>query len=176
MRRTHWLLVAAGAALCVAACVATSTEARSDDDAGASIAAGRLPPGYRDWAVISVAREEGDLDDIRAVLGNDVAIKAYREGTRPFPDGATIARVAWSYGPSELNNRAFGRNQSFVAGKPKHGVQFMVKDSKRFADTGGWGYSQFNDGAPVDASMLTNCFPCHAAIKDRDYLFTDYAP
>src|SRR5215510_7963523 len=56
-----------------------------------------IPPGYRDWKLISVAREEGELDDIRAVLGNDVAIKAYREGKLPFPDGAIIARIAWSY-------------------------------------------------------------------------------
>src|SRR5688572_90689 len=65
-----------------------------------------IPPGYRDWKLISVAREEGDLDDIRAILGNDIAIKAYREGTLPFPEGTIIARLAWSFDASEENNRA----------------------------------------------------------------------
>ena len=75
-----------------------------------------IPPGYRDWRLISVAHEEGNLNDIRAILGNDIAIKAYREGTLPFPEGAIIARIAWSYVPSEENNKTFGRAQSFVAG------------------------------------------------------------
>ena len=137
---------------------------------------GRLPDGYRGWRLISVAREEGDLDDIRAVLGNDVAIKAYREGTRPFPDGTIIARLAWAYLPSEENNKAFGKAQSFVAGPPKNGVQFMVKDSKKYASTGGWGYSQFDDGKPlVDRAALQSCFDCHQAFKDRDFVFTHYA-
>jgi len=60
-----------------------------------------IPPGYRDWKLISVAHEEGNLNDLRALLGNDVAIKAYREGKLPFPDGTIIARLAWSYVPSE---------------------------------------------------------------------------
>jgi hypothetical protein len=63
----------------------------------------KIPPGYRDWRLISVAHEEGALNDLRAVLGNDVAIRAYRERKLPFPDGAIIARLAWSYVPSEEN-------------------------------------------------------------------------
>src|SRR6185295_14132510 len=94
----------------------------------ATNSATEIPPGYRDWRLISVAHEEGDLDDLRAILGNDVATKAYREGTLPFPDGTIIARLAWNYEPSEENNKAFGRVQSFVAGPPKNGLQFMVKD------------------------------------------------
>ena len=135
-----------------------------------------IPPGYRDWKLISVAREEGNLDDIRAILGNDIAIKAYRDGTLSFPEGAIIARIAWSYDVSEENNKTFGRAQSFVAGAPKNGVQFMVKDSKKYAATGGWGYAQFDDGKPAAASMLTSCFPCHQAIKSRDFIFSRYAP
>ena len=65
-----------------------------------------------------MAHEAGDLNDFRAILGNDIAIKAYREGRLPFPDGAIIARLAWSYLPSEENNKVFGRAQSFVAGPP----------------------------------------------------------
>jgi hypothetical protein len=55
----------------------------------------RIPAGYRDWSLISVARIGGNVNDIRAKLGNDVAIKAYREGKMPFPDGTIIARLAW---------------------------------------------------------------------------------
>ena len=135
------------------------------------------PVGYRDWRLISVAREEAHLDDIRAVLGNDVAINAYRKGQRPFPDGTVIARLAWSLDPSAENNKAFGRVQSFVAGAPKNGVQFMVRDSSKYSSTGGWGYSQFDDGkALTDRAMLRSCFDCHHAIKNRDYVFTRYAP
>ena len=168
------LLVAVLALVCVVAAQAPTS--RRADEAAAAISAGKLPAGYRDWRLISVAREEGSLDDIRAVLGNDVAIKAYREGTRPFPDGTIIARLAWAYLPSEENNKAFGKAQSFVAGPPKNGVQFMVKDSKKYASTGGWGYSQFDDGKPlVDRAALQSCFDCHQAFKDRDFVFTHYA-
>jgi hypothetical protein len=104
------------------------------------------------------------------------AIEAYRGGTQPFPDGTIIARLAWALDPSEENNKAFGKAQSFVAGHPKNGVQFMVKDSARYASTGGWGYSQFDDGEPLtDRAMLQSCFTCHQAIAGRDYVFTRYA-
>ena len=135
----------------------------------------KIPPGYRDWKLISVAHEEGNLNDLRALLGNDVAIKAYREGKLPFPDGTIIARLAWSYVPSEENNKVFGRSQSFVAG-PATNVQFMVKDSKKYAATGGWGFAQFKDGKPADAALLKTCFPCHEPVKARDFVFTHYAP
>jgi Cytochrome P460 len=141
-----------------------------------SIFVTNIPPGYRDWTLISVAREEGSLDDIRAILGNDIAAKAYREGTLPFPEGAVIARIAWSFDSSEENNKTFGKAQSFIAGAPKNGVQFMVKDSKKYAETGGWGYAHFNDGKPADTSFMQSCFPCHDLIKARDDVFTRYAP
>jgi hypothetical protein len=134
-----------------------------------------VPSGYRDWKLISVAHEAGNLNDLRAILGNDVAIQAYREGKLPFPDGAIIARLAWSYVPSEENNKAFGREQSFVAGSPTN-IQFMVKDSKKYSDAGGWGFAQFKDGKPADAALLKTCFPCHVPAKSRDYLFTQYSP
>ena len=75
-----------------------------------------IPQGYRDWKLVSVAHEEGNLNDIRAILGNDVAIATYREGKLPFPEGAIIGRIAWRHVPSEENNKVFGRAQSFVAG------------------------------------------------------------
>ena len=135
----------------------------------------KLPAGYRDWKLISVAHEAGNNNDLRAVLGNDVAIKAYREAKLPFPDGAIIGRLAWSYTPSEENNKVFGRDQSFVAGAPIN-VQFMVKDSTKYAATGGWGFAQFKDGKPDSTALLNTCFPCHAPAKALDYLFTHYAP
>jgi hypothetical protein len=149
---------------------------KSNNAGEAPIFVTEIPPGYRDWRLVSVAREEGTLDDIRAILGNDVAIKAYREGTRPFPEGTIIARLAWSLVPSEENNKTFGQAQSFVAGSPKNGVQFMVKNSLKYASSGGWGYGQFDDGKPADTAMMKSCFPCHEAFKDRDFVFTHYAP
>jgi cytochrome P460 len=134
-----------------------------------------LPAGYRDWKLISVAHEAGNLNDLRAVLGNDVAIMAYREQKLPFPDGTIIARLAWNYVPSEENNKVFGRSQSFVAGTATN-VQFMVKDSRKYASTGGWGFAQFKDGRPDGEAMLNTCFPCHEPVKARDFVFTRYAP
>ena len=171
------VVVVAGVAVVICAGAAQAPTPRPAEEAAAAIAGGKLPPGYRDWRLISVAREEGALDDVRAILGNDTAIRAYREGALPFPDGTVIARLAWSFDPSEENNRAFGQRQSFVAGQPKNGVQFMIKDSKAYASTGGWGYAQFDDEAPVrDAAMLRSCFECHRGPKDHDYVFTRYSP
>jgi len=160
----------------------TAPASRHAAQEAAPIFVTKIPHGYRDWRLISVAREEGSLDDIRAILGNDQAIKAYRESKLPFPDGAIIARIAWGYDASEENNKIFGSilgrpvaRQSFVAGPPKNGVQFMVKDSKKYASTGGWGFAQFEDGKPADKAVLNTCFSCHAAIKDRDLVFTRYA-
>ena len=145
------------------------------DGAASPVLGGTLPAGYRDWRLISVAHEEGKQNDIRAILGNDIAIKAYREGKLPLPDGAIIARLAWQYVSSEENNKAFGQPQSFIAGVPTN-VQFMVKDSIKYASTGGWGFAQFNDGKPVDAAGLSACFGCHVPVKARDFVFTRYSP
>jgi hypothetical protein len=113
------------------------------DKQAAPIFVTKIPPGYRDWKLISVAHEEGTLNSFAAVLGNDVAIKAYREAKLPFPDGAIIAALHWSHVSSAENNQVFGRSQSFVAG-PSTNVQFMVKDATKYATTGGWGFAHFN--------------------------------
>ena len=174
MKRTIPILAAASTLLTITYLTMETGPASDESD---PIAETSMPMGYRDWRLISVAREEGKLDDIRAILGNDLAIHAYREKTRPFPDGAIIARLAWSLEPSEENNNAFGNEQSFVAGPTKNGVQFMVKDSTRYASTGGWGYFQFNDGKPLtDPVKLKSCFLCHQAVRVRDYVFTHYSP
>jgi hypothetical protein len=174
MKRAHLLSLVGAATLLGVLAFVVHAKGQSDKT-GNSLYVKDVVPGYRDWKLVSVAREEGTLDDIRAVLGNDAAIKAYREG-KPFPEGAIIARVAWSYEASEENNATFGVKQSFVAGAPKNGVQFMVKDSKKYVATGGWGYGHFNDGVSADDSRLAMCFPCHQAIASRDYVFTKYAP
>jgi hypothetical protein len=134
-----------------------------------------IPHGYRDWKWISSAHEAGNLNSLGAVLGNDVAINAYREGKLPFPDGTVIAALHYRNVPSEENNKVFGRAQSFVPGAATN-VQFMVKDSKKYAATGGWGFAQFKDGKPADAALLKTCFPCHEPVKARDFVFTHYAP
>ena len=138
----------------------------------------KLPAKYRDWKLISVAHEAGNLNDIRAVLGNDAAVKAYRDGAQPLPDGAMIVRLAWTYSPSVENNKAFGHDQSFVAGLPTN-IQLMVKDSKKFKTTGGWGYAQFADAQSansVNDAAAGKCFACHVPAKAHDYVFTHYAP
>jgi hypothetical protein len=174
MRRIVFALVAVVA---LAGAVSYMAPASGQSDGGtAPIFGNKIPPGYRDWKLISVAHEEGNLNDLRAILGNDVAIKAYREGRLPFPDGTIIARLAWNYVPSEENNKVFGRPQSFVAGPPKEGVQFMVKDSSKYASTDGWGFAEFNDGTPAAEAVLNGCFSCHEPAKARDFVFTRYAP
>jgi hypothetical protein len=168
-------LLAVGVMTSLMAYGAAPASEEVDGDA-AQILAGKLPPEYRDWQLISVAHEAGNLNDLRAVLGNAVAIKSYREGKLPFPDGAVIVRLAWDFVSSEENNKAFGRSQSFVAGAPKEGVQFMVKDARKYALTDGWGFAQFEDGKPVDEAALKGCFSCHEPAKARDFVFTRYAP
>ena len=173
MKEFAYLLVAVVALIGVVVYMAHAS-GRPDEEADPVFGI-KIPPGYRDWRLISVAHEEGNLNDLRALLGNDVAIKAYRERKVPFPDGTIIARLAWSYVPSEENNKAFRRAQSFVSG-PATNVQFMVKDSEKYAATGGWGFAQFKDGKPADAALLKTCFPCHEPVKARDFVFTHYAP
>lgn len=136
----------------------------------------RLPRGYREWPFVSLAREEGQLDDIRVIVGNETALAAYRAGTLPFPDGTVLARLAYACERSEENDLVFGRRQSFAAGRPKNGLQFMLKDSKKYPTTAGWAFGQFEDGKSIGDAKLKGCFPCHQAVQQRDFVFTRYAP
>ena len=135
-----------------------------------------LPKGYRGWQVISVAHEAGSLNDIRAIVGNEVAIKAFKNGTRPFPDGTIIVRLAYDYVASDRNNAIFGRLQSFVAGDPTN-VQVSVKNSKKYASSQGWGYGQFENGQPSSGAFLVQgCYGCHTRLPSGDDLvFTHYS-
>jgi hypothetical protein len=134
-----------------------------------------VPQGYRDWRWISSAQEEGKLNSLGAVLGNDVAINAYRAGKLPFPDGTILTALHYRHVPSEENNKVFGQAQSFVPGPPTN-IQFMVKDSTKYAATGGWGFGHFADGKPGDAAFMKSCFPCHQKANASDFVFTRYAP
>ena len=95
------------AALAGVAAISIPASLRANE-AAAPLFVTKIPPGYRDWRLISVAHEEGSLHSFAAVLGNDVAIKAYREGKLPFPDGAIVAALHYSHIPSEENNKVFG--------------------------------------------------------------------
>ena len=143
-----------------------------------------IPAGYREWSVISVGRlvgAGGKPNQVRAQLGNDIAMKAFREGKLPFPDGAIVAALHWTQIPSEENDKVLAVGfpgaglQSFVAG-PVENIQFMVKDSKKYAATDGWGFADFTKGKPGDEALHKTCYPCHLPVKERDFVFVRYAP
>jgi Cytochrome P460 len=145
------------------------------DDAPAAPFVTQIPDGYRDWQWVSSAHEAGSLNSLGAVLGNDIAMKAFREGKLPFPDGSIIAALHYRNVPSDENNKVFGKVQSFVPGAPTN-IQFMVKDSTKYAATGGWGFGHFQDGKPANAAFMQPCFPCHEKAEATDRVFTRYAP
>ena len=138
--------------------------------------------GYEDWAVIATSE---NLGMVAVILGNPAMIEAYKQGVpdngKPFPDGARMAKIHWKPKKQEAYP-----GQPVVPGA-QHDVDFMVKDSKRFADSGGWGWAAFDYDAasdtfkPSDASSKppqghdAKCgFACHTAVQKRDYVFTEY--
>ena len=138
--------------------------------------------GYEDWQLISVSQANGMMS---AILGNPVMIEAYRAGVpgnkQQFPDGARMAKIHWNPKPKEFFPTAT------VPGA-QHDVDFMVKDSTKFADSGGWGYAAFKydsksdtfspftlDDHPPQGNDAKCGFACHTVVKERDYVFTDYA-
>ena len=137
--------------------------------------------GYESWQAISVSRNERVLD---VIVGNPAMIDAYQAGIpgngKPFPDGAKMAKIHWTQKPNQFFKEAT------VPDKLAN-IDFMVKDSKRFADSGGWGYAVFDydsasdmfaPGTSADKPPQNNdakCgFACHTIAKARDYVFTDY--
>jgi Cytochrome P460 len=128
-----------------------------------------IPAGYRHWELIGSSQEAGGFDELRGILGNPIAVTAYREGRLPFPDGAVLAKLAWKREPSSKFPGAF------VPGRATT-VQIMVKDSKRYSSTGGWGFGRFIDGKAVDRAQHETCFACHQAnVKNHDFVFTRLA-
>ena len=139
--------------------------------------------GYEDWAVVSVHHTD---DLIKVVVGNPVAMNAYRAGIpdnrKPFPDGSKMAKIEWK--PTKSTTAPYDIK---VPGTV-YDIDFMVKDSKRFADSGGWGYAVFvydaasntyKPGTPAHRPPQANdakCgFACHTIVKSKDYVFTEYA-
>jgi hypothetical protein len=176
MKRIIFVFFVVAIAMAAGTIAFTASASGHGDAVAAPIFVTHAPPGYRDWRVISVAHEEGNLHSFAVILGNDVAIKAYREQKLPFPDGTIIAALHYSHVPSEENNKIFGREQSFVPGPPSN-TQFMIKNSAKYAATGGWGFGQINhDGTLGAEAAMKTCYPCHAQETARDMVFTQYAP
>ena len=137
--------------------------------------------GYEAWQVVSIS-QDGNL--VAAILANPVMIQAYLAGVpgngKPFPDGAKMAKIHWI----PKKNEYFP--ETTVPGA-QHDVDFMVKDSKRFADSGGWGYAVFDynaasdtftpgttAGTPPQGNDAKCGYACHTRAKARDYVFTEY--
>jgi hypothetical protein len=138
--------------------------------------------GYESWQVVSISHD-GPL--IAAILGNPAMIEAYQSGIpgngKPFPDGAKLAKIHWN--PTKMPTFSGAE----VPGT-QHDMDFMVKDSKRFPDSGGWGWAVFEYDAATDtfrpgtttdeppqANDAKCGFACHTDVKARDYVFTDFA-
>ncbi|WP_396615003.1 cytochrome P460 family protein [Lysobacter soli] len=129
-----------------------------------------VPDGYRGWELIAPAREAAPFDELRVVLGNDIAMRAYRQGSLPFPDGSVLVKLAWK----EVQSPDFA--SATIPGAATT-VQVMVKDSKRYAASGGWGFGRFVAGVPTDEAQHRTCFACHQArVQGCDYVFTRLAP
>ncbi|HWJ75409.1 MAG TPA: cytochrome P460 family protein [Kaistia sp.] len=129
-----------------------------------------IPSGYRHWEFVAPATEEAPLDELRAVLGNPAAIASSRADAPRFPDGTVFVKLAWK------RKQSPDFDPATVPGAATT-VQVMVKDSKRFPSTGGWGFGRFIDGEPVDWAQHETCWACHQArASDHDFVFTRYAP
>jgi cytochrome P460 len=180
-----WTIFALVGVSALAGAIATTAPLSGQSDSEAAPIYGiKLPQGYRDWRLISVKQlvgNGGKLKQLRAQLGNDIAIAAMREGKLPFPDGAMIAALHWNEVSSDTDNQVLATGfpnaglESSFAGSAVN-VQFMIKDSKKYAASGGWGYADFVNGKPNTEAVHEKCFPCHQPAKDRDYVFTHYAP
>ena len=128
-----------------------------------------LPEGYKDWRLLSV-HQRTDNNTIRAVLGNDIAIKAAREGqTNPWPNGAVLGKLVFKAVQHEKFPTALEPGNFIHA-------EFMLKDAEKFAATGGWGYARWlgQEQKPYgkDAGFVQECIACHTPVKDRDCVFT----
>ncbi len=173
MKRVTFLLVAVAAVSGLIALIALAPGHADGQAASAFVT--EMPQGYRDWKWISSAHEAGNLNSLGALLGNDVAFNAFRDGKLPFPNGTILAALHYHYVPSDENNKIFGKVQSFVPGAQTN-VQFMVKDSTKYAATGGWGFGTFENGKPAAPASMKSCFPCHEKAQATDLVFTRYTP
>ena len=127
------------------------------------------PAGWENWRVVAISHRT-DNNSLRAILGNDVAVRAARAGqVNPWPDGSVLAKVMWKDVTHERWPAAT------VPGDFAQ-VEFMLKDATKYASTGGWGFARWRgrDLAPYgkDANFVQECFGCHIPVKDSDYVFT----
>ena len=167
----RWILAASLAAGVVSSGVVAALAANTANPENLSPIYGiALPDDYRKWELIAPAQEAEPLNELRAVVGNDIAVKAYRDGKLPFPDGTVLVKLAWKHTQSPEFESASIPGAATT-------VQVMVKDSKKYAASGGWGFGRFINGKPVDQAQHETCFACHEArVKERDYVFTKWAP
>jgi hypothetical protein len=130
--------------------------------------------GYEVWQTIAVS-QTGDL--IEVILGNPTITDAYRAGVpgngKPFPDDSKMAKIHWN-----AKKSAEAPAPTLVP-DTLHDVNFIVRDSKRFAESGNWGYAQFNYDAASDTftpeGTGAKCgFACHTIVTAKDYVFTAY--
>ena len=186
MKRILFALLAVAAVACIVASSApTSGHADEPVSAASPIYGVTIPAGYRDWKLIAVSEiAAGDKSQLRAEFGNDVAIKAFKEGRLPFPDGSIVIAQHWAKQSSAENDSVLAMApmvagldspKSFIPGSFIN-MQVMVKDSKKYAASGGWGFADFKDGKPGDEALTKTCFPCHEPAKAHDFVFTHYAP
>lgn len=128
--------------------------------------------GYEDWKVIAPSYRP-DKDHVRVILGNDTALKAMKAGTRPFPDGTILAKVAWT-------TRKHSKFPVAIEPDKFAQVEFMVKDAGKYAATGGWGFARFvgPELKPYGQgpSFVQECYGCHVPVMDNDFVFTSLAP
>lgn len=128
-----------------------------------------LPAGYKDWRIIAPSYRS-DNGTLRVILGNDVAVRAARlKDISPWPDGSILAKLVWEASAHEKWPDAL------VPMRFVH-VEFMIKDSVRFAPTGGWGFARWL-GTELraygeDEAFVQDCFQCHIPVRDRDYVYT----
>jgi hypothetical protein len=149
---------------------ASLAQGSADPRASSPIYGVTVPDGYRQWELIAPAIEGEPLNELRAVVGNRTASDAYRAGVLPFPDGSVLVKLAWKHKQSSEFEPATIPSVATT-------VQVMVKDSKKYIATGGWGFGRFVDGKAADEAQHQTCFACHEArVKDHDYIFTRYAP
>ncbi|MBJ9654026.1 cytochrome P460 family protein [Burkholderia multivorans] len=158
------------AAWAASASVACAEQAVPPKPAASPIYGVTIPSGYRKWEMVAPAEEAAPLDELRVVLGNPVAIRALEQATLPFPDGTILVKLAYKRKQSDEFAPATVPGQAAT-------VQVMVKDSRRYASTGGWGFGRFVNGVPADIGQHQTCFACHQArVKHHDYVFTRLAP
>lgn len=122
---------------------------------------------YIDWRLLSVSHRE-DKKTLRAILGNDTAIAAARKDqTKPWPDGSILAKVVWK----ESTHPNWP--QAIIPGEFAS-AEAMVKDSKKYPGTGGWGFGRWEGNKLVmhEEAKAKECFACHMPMKDNDYVYT----